>query len=194
MTHFKCRRFFLSYACRNGRLSESLTAANELTDRVAAENQQLQRDASERERENFEVGEYLRKDLADRKRELAELNDHKQEVWLSLCQWLSPMMSSQRRINTCPTKLLNRASGTFEVMPVSCDRRSGWRSSSYRNCGSSTLLSERRLMLGRQRPMLRCGTMSRCGFIYHVAAFHCCESIVQHAALTMQHVPLLSRA
>lgn len=64
----------------NGRLSESLTAANELTERIAAENQQLQRDASERERENFEVGEYLRKDLADRKRELAELNEHKQEA------------------------------------------------------------------------------------------------------------------
>jgi hypothetical protein len=41
---------------------------------------QLQRDASERERENYEVGEYLRKDLADRKRELAELRDAKQEV------------------------------------------------------------------------------------------------------------------
>ena len=72
-----CLRHF---PCRNGRLEESLTAASELSNRVAAENVQLQRDASERERENFEVGEYLRKDLADRKRELAELRDAKQEV------------------------------------------------------------------------------------------------------------------
>ena len=65
---------------RNGRLEEQLTAPNELSNRIAAENVQLHRDASERERENFEVAEYLRKDLADRKRELAELRDAKQEV------------------------------------------------------------------------------------------------------------------
>ena len=65
---------------RNTRLAESLTAANELGDRVAEENRVLQQEARARERDSFEVGEYLRQELADRKREDAELKERLAEV------------------------------------------------------------------------------------------------------------------
>ena len=70
---------------RNVRLAESLAAANGLADRIAAENQQLQAEAAVRERDDFEVGEFLRRDLAERRHALVELAERKQEVSVSQC-------------------------------------------------------------------------------------------------------------
>lgn len=66
--------------CRNSRLAEALAAAEELGGRVIENNLVLENEARDRDRNNFEVDEYLRTDLASLQKELTDQRASSVEV------------------------------------------------------------------------------------------------------------------
>lgn len=81
--HTRMKQALMRCPCpgrRNARLAEALAAATQLGERVAADNRNLEAEARVRDRDTFEVDEYLRQDLAECARQIAELRDGNAEA------------------------------------------------------------------------------------------------------------------